>query len=196
MKLDELKAMIEAEALTRQAARDGFTLDAVKAWLGTDTALPDGLRRAVPQPPSPLTWHYFACLEAGDLVNACYTLLLGRSADPSGFQAYRQQLLEGEEKMLIVGRIAYSPEGRKKGVTVKGLLPRVAVAVLRKLPVVGGLMAIATGILSMNGQQREARAQHQQSLARINDLVDYVKRGNDRVLMKVDALGSILSARD
>lgn len=196
MKLDQLKAMIEAEAFTRQAARDGFTLDAVKAWLGTDAALPPTLQRSVPQPPTPLTWHYFACLDGGDLVTACYTLLLGRTADPAGFQNYLKQLQEGEEKMLIVGRIAYSPEGRQRGAPVSGLFLRVALASLRKLPIIGSLFALATGILFMNGQQRQVRAQHQQVLAKIRDLTDYSRQSGERVAMKVDALRSILATRD
>jgi hypothetical protein len=196
MTLVELKAMIEAEALVRKAARDGFTLDAVKSWLGQGVAPPPGVRAAVPPAPQPLTFRYFSDLHWRDLVNACYENLLGRGPDPEGMAHCLQSLARGEEKAFVVGRIAYSAEGRQRGVEVVGLRLRYFLAAAKKVPVIGTLFAWAMALATVHRQQRNQRAFEQQMASRLDALGVYTMQSSEQVAMRIDALRAVLESRD
>lgn len=196
MTLAELKAMIEAEALRRQAARDGFTLDAVKTFLGTAGAPPPGVRPEVPPPPAQLHYGYLANLQWNDLVDACYTLLLRRSADPEGRQHFLGMLARGDDKAFVIGRIAYSVEGRRQAVPVAGLRVRYLVAAAKKAPVAGPVIAWLLALAGLHREARNTRAFQQHVFWRLDALSDYSVRSGERVAMKVDALRSILESRD
>lgn len=196
MNLDELKAMIEAEALRRQAARDGLTLDALKGFLGDAYELPPHLRAAAPPPPERLSFAYFDGLDGHVLVASCYAVLLGREPDPSGMQHYVELLERGEEKAFIVGAIALSPEARKRGVRVAGLWPRFAVAAGRRVPVAGALFAWLVALLMLGRREREARAFGQKLHARLDSVLEYVAKSQAQVTMRIEALRSVLEARD
>ena len=196
MTLAELKAMIEAEALRRQAATGGFTMDAVRTWLGQAAAPPPGVRPPIPPAPDPLNYGYFAGLQWGDLVDTCYSLLLGRAADPVGREQFLLMLARGEDKALVVGRIAYSAEGRQRGARVAGLFPRYAVAAAKKIPVAGTAVAWLLAFASLHREQRNARAFQQHVFSRLEALGDYSVQSGQRVAMKIDALRAVLESRD
>lgn len=196
MTLVELKAMIEAEALTRKAARDGFTLDAVKSYLGQGMAPPPGVRAAIPPVPQPLTFRYFSDLHGRDLVDACYSTLLGRGADPDGLSHSLQSLARGEEKAFVVGRIAYSAEGRQRAVAVDGLRLRYLFAAAKKVPVAGTLFAWIAALLGVHRQQRHQRAFEHHVATRLEALAAYTAQSNEQVALRIDALRAVLEARD
>jgi hypothetical protein len=196
MKLDELKARIEAEALRRQAARDGFTLDAVRSYLGQDAALPAELRREPPPAPQPLKYEWFDQLAGRALVNACYASLLGRGADPAGMEYYLGLLDRGASKARVVGAIAYSGEARKRGVRVGGLAPRFALAMLEGMRVVGPLVGWVAALSTLNAQRRRLRAMENRLEARLEAVAHYVGQSSAQVGVRIEALRSVLEAKD
>lgn len=196
MNLVELKAMIDAEALTRTAARDGFTLDAMKAYLGQGMAPPPGIRTSIPPAPQPLTYRYFSDLHGREFVEACYATLLGRGADPGGLAHSLQSLARGEEKAFVVGRIAYSAEGRQRAVAVQGLRLRYLIAAAKKVPIAGTAFAWAAALLGVHRQQRHQRAFEHHVATRLEALGAYTAQSNEQVAMRIDALRAVLEARD
>jgi len=196
MTLVELKAMIEAEALTRKAARDGFTLDAVKSYLGQGMAPPPGARTVIPPAPQPLTFRYFSDLHGRDLVEACYSTLLGRGPDPDGLAHSLQSLARGEEKAFVVGRIAYSAEGRQRGVAVDGLRLRYLFTAVKKVPIAGALFAWVTALLGVHRQERHQRAFEHYVATQLEALGNYTAQSNGQVALRIDALRAVLEARD
>ena len=196
MTLEELKAMIEAEALRRQASRDGFTLDAVKTWLGHAGTVPPGVRPPIPPAPDQLTYGYFANLQWTDLVDTCYSLLLKRPADATGRAHYLGMLARGDDKAFVVGRIAYSAEGRSRGLRVAGLRLRYLVAMAKKIPVAGAFVAWVLALASLHRESRNARAFQQHVFARLDAIAEHSAQSGERVALKIDSLRAVLEARD
>lgn len=196
MTLTELKAMIEAEALRRQASQDAFTLDSLKAWLGQSSAPPPGVLPEAPPPPAELDYAYFANLQWRDLVRACYVNLLGREPDPAGAERFLAMLAAGEDKAFVVGRIAFSAEGRSRKRRVRGLLLRYAFAEAKKVPVAGRIVAWFLALASLGREQRNARAFQQHVFFRLDALGRYAAQSGDRVSLKLDALRAVLESRD
>ena len=195
MTLDQLKATIEAEALRRQAANDGFTLDAVKDYLGMGGPLTSLVAPPAP-PPDALTFTYFASLHGGNLVLAAYRLLLKREPEPAGYEHHVGMLARGEDKALVVGSIRYSPEGRERAVPVPGLFPRFAAAAAQRVPVLGTLVGILVALLTVNARARHARALEEHLRARLDAVGGHIDRSNAVVVMRIDALGRVLEHRD
>lgn len=196
MTLAELKARIEAEALRRQAAREGFTLDAVKAYLGQPSALPPEVLPPPPVPPERLTYAWFASLDGRQFVNSCYTVVLGRSPDASGLEHYVEQLRHGADKAFILGAVVYSAEGRRRGRRVAGLLPRFAVAAAKRVPLAGVFVAWLEAIAFAHVREREHKAFEQRAQARIDAIAEYVGHSGAQVAMRIEALRSVLESRD
>jgi O-antigen chain-terminating methyltransferase len=89
-------------------------------------------------------------LEPSDeaFVTHAYHMLLRREPDATGGSHYLERLRTGRStKIQVLGQLRYSREGRQAGVTVPGLwLPFVLQTVYR-LPVIGGILALAALIL-------------------------------------------------
>lgn len=197
MNLEELKSRIEAEALRRQAARDGFTLEAVEGFLGKGIVIPLELGLAPPPPPpNPLTYAYFANLHGAELVNMCYRVLLDRVPDEAGLRHYLDQLSHGADKALIVGSVAYSPEGRQRGVRVSGLFIRFAVATASRVPVLGLLVEWAWTIATAHWRAREQRAFQNEIHTRLDALARYSAASGSQIAMRIESLRTVMEYRD
>lgn len=196
MNLDQLKAMIEAEALTRQAARDGFTLDAVESFLGSGIVAPPELATSVPPSPANPGLAWFASLHGKDLITACYTTLLGRSPDATGMDHFMNLLSQGADKALIVGSVAYSAEGRARGVRVAGLLPRFLVAAAGRVPVAGAVLEWLVALATLRSRARHTRALEHYMHLRLDAIGRYVGQSNSQIAMRIESLRSVMEARD
>ncbi len=137
-----------------------------------------------------------AALHGRDLVDACYSTLLGRGPDPDGLSHSLQSLARGEEKAFVVGRIAYSAEGRQRGVAVGGLRLRYLIAAAKKVPIAGTLFAWIAALLGVHRQQRHQRAFEHHVATRLEALVAYTAQSNEQVALRIDALRAVLEARD
>jgi O-antigen chain-terminating methyltransferase len=196
MTLAELKAKIEAEALRRQAAREGFTLDALSSFLGDAAPLPAELRGDSAPPPDPLTFGWFAGLHGREFMDAAYRMLLGRDPDAQGLRHYLELLARGEDKAFILGALAYSGEGRTRGVRVVGLAPRFAVALVRRVPLAGALLGWLVALATAGVREREARAFEERTSQRVDALAKFVVKSNVQVAGRVEALHSVMQSRD
>jgi len=92
----------------------------------------------------------FLALHDLDFIDAAYRGLLKRAADAEGKRHFLEGLRGGRlSKIEILGRLRYSPEGRRHGVRVRGLLPAFAVQHATRLPVIGGMVGFAMGVVRL-----------------------------------------------
>ena len=82
-------------------------------------------------------------------VRVAYAAILRREPDPTGLRDYLDLLRAGASKVDILGRIRYSPEGNAAGVEIEGLRTRARMQRLYRVPLLGRLLRIATGIWNL-----------------------------------------------
>jgi len=143
-----------------------------------------------------LTFRYFAGLHGREFLDAAFRLLLGRDPDAQGLRHYAELLARGEDKAFVLGAIAYSSEGRKRGVRVAGLAPRFAVALARRIPVAGAVIGWLVALASAGVRAREARAFEERMSQRADALAKFVVKSNVQVAGRVEALHSVMQSRD
>ncbi|MFL9961760.1 methyltransferase domain-containing protein [Paraburkholderia sediminicola] len=78
-----------------------------------------------------------------EFVRAAYRFLLGREADETGRANYVNQLARGASRLVVLGRLRMSQEGRRAAVPVAGLKAVVAVTAADRLLRRAGLGAVA-----------------------------------------------------
>lgn len=82
-----------------------------------------------------------------EFIARAYKGILVRSPDPGAFEHFLERLRDGSlTKIEILGRMRYSPEGREKAVGINGLLIKFVVQTSYRIPVLGRLFRILTGI--------------------------------------------------
>lgn len=83
------------------------------------------MAESAPVPGSPLaipaSTHDLLAMHDVAFVQAAYRVLLGREADDSGLAAFVKQVRHGDDKALVVMRLAQSDEGRQRRVSLDGL---------------------------------------------------------------------------
>lgn len=71
-----------------------------------------------------------------------YRAILRRPPDGAGLTSFLEAIRCGSKSRIeVLGRIRYSPEGRAVGTPVRGLALRFAVASIRRVPIIGGILA-------------------------------------------------------
>lgn len=110
----------------------------------------------------------FLALHDEDFLDAAYRGVLKRGGDIQGRAHFLACLRDGTlSKIEILGRLRYSPEGRRQRVPIKGLLPAFAVQHAYRLPVVGGLVAFAVALVRLPRMARNLQGleayQHQRN---------------------------------
>ena len=85
-----------------------------------------------------------------EFIQNAYWAILKREPDPQGHDFYLKKLKEGQQgRIEILGNIRFSPEGRKKRVKIRGILPRFLMYSSYKLPIAGPLMRVLTSIITL-----------------------------------------------
>jgi len=107
--------------------------------------------------------HYAAFVE-----NA-FRCLLKRAADEPGRDAQVRLLAGGASKAEVLGNLRYSPEGRRIGTRVRGLLPRYALAKLTRVPLVGYAVEWAMTFAGLPMLLRHQRAADTQAAAGLDE---------------------------
>ena len=151
--VDALMAHIRTEV----ARRRGLASAPAPASAPVGSSLPPPQRLPEPQlakarfvAAGTYTLNDFLALHDVDFINAAYGGVLKRAVDAQGREHFLGALRKGDlSKIEILGRLRYSPEGRKLKVPVKGLLPAFAIQHSYRIPVIGACIAWASALLRL-----------------------------------------------
>lgn len=91
-------------------------------------------------------------------VRNAFRSILKRTPESTETEAQLRLLATGASKPELLGNLRWSPEGRRVGVRVNGLLPRYVSAKLRRLPVVGYALDWALSLAALPMLARHQRA--------------------------------------
>ena len=118
------------------------------------------------------------------IVNA-YQLILQRGPDESGKNYYLEQLRKGYiGKKELLGRLRYSDEGRRAGVEIEGLLLPFLLSLMAKVPILGRLVKIMMGIVSLPNLRRNLQVVENE-LYYQNDLIIKELQQTQRELLRL-----------
>ena len=92
-----------------------------------------------------------------DFVVNAYVAILRRSADAHGLDHYLNLIRQGNSKIAILGRLRYSPEGRRQGVKVRGLASRFFLDMLYRTPLLGQVLQTFAVLAHLPGLERNQR---------------------------------------
>jgi SAM-dependent methyltransferase len=144
MDVQELIRRIRAEAARNAPAAEAVGMNApgmAATWHAEIPRVAEGAS-ALPMQPRYDVRDFLAYHDA-DFVRSAYRGLLRREPDATGSEHYLAALRSARlSKIDILGRIRYSAEGRAAGVHVRGLAAPFAVRSLRRVPLLGRVVAI------------------------------------------------------
>ena len=119
--------------------------------------------------------HYRAFLDQA------FRALLKRPPDEAGSELQIRLLAAGASKAEVLGNLRWSPEGRRVGTRVRGLLPRYALAKLVRVPVLGYFVDWGLALAGLPLLLRHQRAADTSSAARFGALTE-AQANTQRVL--------------
>ncbi len=93
-------------------------------------------------------------LDGAAFVDAAYQTILGRAADAAGVAYFTREMAAGVSKVVLLGQLQRSAEGRSAGRPLPGLRRRYVVQRTYSVPVLGGVARIAAGVLRRTGVSR------------------------------------------
>ncbi len=99
----------------------------------------------------------FYKLSNREFIHSAYRYLLKRAVDPQGEHHYLAALTEGRlSRIEILGRLRYSPEGRRTKVYCPFLSIQFALACLFRIPVIGWFAELVVRLLFFRTLERRA----------------------------------------
>jgi SAM-dependent methyltransferase len=173
--LERVKAEIRAEA---DCARERDRVPRAEALAPAQArACDDGIdRECLDYAIGELTdAHYSAFLDLA------FRALLKRPPDDVGSETQVRLLAAGASKAEILGNLRWSPEGRRIGTRVRGLLPRYALAKLARVPLLGYFVDWGIALAGLPILLRHQRAADTSVAARFAAATD-AQREHDRRL--------------
>ncbi len=130
--------------------------------------------------------HYIA------FIDHVYRAILKRRPDDAGASMQLRLLDAGAPKAEVIGNLRWSPEGRRVGVQVRGLLPRYALSKLVRVPVLGYLLQWGLAFAGLPVLLRHQRATDNWVAAGFNSVAD-AQRDNQRRLDEIESAHAALS---
>lgn len=192
-RVDQIMAAIRREIKSRAEGREGtFSPEAKR--LGGRPLTPDQLPRlGIPRhAPDPTRTRYhvndFVGLDLELFLEHAFRIVLGREPDPESRTFFEERLRAGTMTPIdVLGHLRISPEGRTRGIKIRGLRPRFLYSrVTRRVPALGYLLRWAVDLLRL--PSRLAALRQENWLLR--DRLATVERGIDEIAAK---LGSSLA---
>lgn len=130
-----------------------------------------------------------------DFVEHAFRAILKRPSDEGGRAQQLQLLAQGSGKAEVIGNLRWSPEGRRIGARVRGLLPRYALAKLGRVRGIGFVVqwALAFAALPLllrhqRAADTQAAARHGSLLARIDERAGGVQQELAQARAQLDAV--------
>jgi hypothetical protein len=116
-----------------------------------------------------------------DLIRVAYLTILKRDVDVIGLKDRLTLLRQGKiSRIEILGRLRFSPEGKKHSVTVRNLLFLFLLQLMRDIPVIGIVFSYLKGLYLLGNIDRTVEklngslaASTNRSLDRDNEIVSY-----------------------
>ena len=127
------------------------------------------------------TYHVKDLLQYHDrnFIQNAYRAVLKRGPDPTGYNSFIEGLRSGRlNKVDILARLRYSPEGRAKRVRIDGLFFPAMVRFAYQVPVVGYLLNLAVGLARLPRSIRDRQQFEAHVLSQQEQIVDHANRGN------------------
>lgn len=98
----------------------------------------------------------FLALPLDVFLATAYRQLLGREPDAAGAAHYQRQMLRGRlTRIEVLGRLAFSPEARRRGQSVAGIAPAFALALAYRIPLLGPAAALLAEVLRLPAHWRD-----------------------------------------
>jgi hypothetical protein len=156
--IDRILEAIRAEARSRgsRERERGFSSGGDVVMAGTHGMLPPPVRHV----------RDLLALPLDVFLATAYRELLGREADAAGAAHYQRQLLRGAlTRAEVVGRLALSPEARRRGALLPGALSAFAFATFYRLPLLGPAAALVAWALRLPAHWQDRARIEQAALA-------------------------------
>jgi O-antigen chain-terminating methyltransferase len=129
-----------------------------------------------------------------EFVATAYRVLLRRPPDAEGVGHYLAALRNGYlSKVQILGEIRFSAEGRKADVHVDGLMIPFKLHGLRRIPVVGRLIAFASALVHLPSLSRYLQSIESAAARANQDMGHLINRIDEAVEQRLDAMGEVLA---
>lgn len=118
--------------------------------------------------PQPQPQHVadFMALPLDVFLALAYRQLLGREPDAAGATHYQRALLRGSlTRAEVLGRLAYSPEGRRRRSALAGLPAAFVLAMIYRIPIAGPAAALLARALRLPAHWQDRSAIEAAALA-------------------------------
>lgn len=111
----------------------------------------------------------------GQFVRNAYRAILNREPDDAGYENYVERLRSGSiNKLDVLASLRFSGEGRSKHVRVNGLALPTAIRRLKRLPILGYAIRLASGLLRLPVLMRHQRQFEGYVLAQNQQIADHM----------------------
>lgn len=138
----------------------------------------------------------FLAFHDEDFIRYAYQAILKREPDTRGFNHYLEKLRSGAiDKIEILFRLRYSPEGRKARVRVNRLFFRGSIHMVGHIPVIGYVTRMAATILRVPVIMRNLKNVEAYTHFKINDLNKRCEDANRLLTDYANQLSQQLSAK-
>ncbi|GAA0712890.1 class I SAM-dependent methyltransferase [Dokdonella soli] len=184
--LERVKAEIRAEAEAARA-RDPLPRIEPPPRASTRTPASDGIERErLDYTIGELTGPDYRAF-----IDHAFHALLKRAPDDAGSAMQIRLLAAGAAKAEVLGNLRWSPEGRRVGARVRGLLPRYALAKLARVPVFGYFVEWGLVLAGLPMLLRHQRAADTSIAARFNAAADAQREHEQRLAGLQGAFASL-----
>lgn len=129
-------------------------------------------------------------------IDRAFRALLKRAPDDAGGEAQTRLLAAGAAKAEVLGNLRWSPEGRRIGVRVHGLLPRYVLAKSARVPVLGYLLQWGLALAGLPLLLRHQRAADTSIAARFGSVTDAQRDHEARLGDLQRGLADLLAEHD
>ena len=118
-----------------------------------------------------------------DFVWNAYRALLKREPDGEGLSAFLEKLRSGRfNKIDVLARLRFSPEGRRNQVTIDGLQLPATMRRLYRVPVIGYLVELVVGVTRLPSLLRNQRQIESYQMAQQERMVDHLNVSLSRLV--------------